>query len=180
MRIVANVLAGLMLLVTLSYSIMLTDEINTVTFWDFGIRSLVMIAVVGPLATLFVIGVTGKGLCDRLPTNVFLLLNAVGLLLLFLLFSQTLTQDHGLWLEKTINDRHFSNSILRYHLFPPYVGATGIYLSVVSYLSYKKLARLMPPRSYWRLCRFISFLPIATYYALIMGHRWISKPYFIG
>ncbi len=180
MRIVANTLAGVILLVTLSYSIMLADEINTIVFWDFGVRTFLALCIVGPLATLAIVLLAWAGRCDRIPAQFFLLLNAVGLLLLSLLLLQTLTNDYGLWLEKTINDRHFSNSILRYYLFPPYVGATGIYLAMVSYLSYRKLSWLMRPNVYGILCRFIGFMPIAGYYALIIGHQWISKPYFIG
>ncbi|MEL6131455.1 MAG: hypothetical protein AAFR30_16330 [Cyanobacteria bacterium J06628_4] len=179
-RAAANGLAGLILLVTLSYSLLLADEINTVALWDFGIRGLVTLFGVGPLATLAVLTVAWRGSCHPIPTRLILFLNSAGLLLLALLIIQTLSHPHGLWIEKTVQERHFCNCLFRYHLFPPYVGTIGVYLSVVGYLSYRKLSSFFRLHSIAVLCRFASFLPITVYYSLILWHQWIPRPRFIG
>ncbi|MEO1590649.1 MAG: hypothetical protein AAFU71_05075 [Cyanobacteria bacterium J06632_22] len=180
MRIVANALARLILLVTLSYSMLLADEMNTVAVWDFGVRDIAVLFGVGPLATLALLMVDWRGRYRRIPTSALLCFNGAGLLLLALLSFQTVSNAHGLWIEETIFENHFCNCLLRYHFFPPYVGWTGMYLSVVGYVSYKKLSWLMFTVPATLLTRFIGFVPIAGFYGLVVWHQWIPKPYFMG
>lgn len=180
MRTAANALAGLILLVTLSYSMLLANEINTVAVWDFGVQDIAALFGVGPLATLAIVILGWRGRYQCIPVSVLLYLNGAGLLLLLLLVLQTMSNTHGLWIEETIFENHFCNCLLRYYFFQPYVGIAGIYLSVLGYLSYKKLFRLVRAMPVALFIWFIGFIPIAGFYGLVVWHQWIPKPYFIG
>lgn len=110
------------------------------------------------------------------------LINAFSIVLLLVLAEETIINKNGLWIKEVFHDRHFCNCIFRYYEFPLYVGISGIYISLVSYFSYRLAARKNIHFNWLKvLNNLIIFIPVFGYSALIALHYFIPKPpNFIG
>jgi len=111
-----------------------------------------------------------------------ILINVFSIVLLLVIAEETIINENGLWIKEVFHDRHFCNCIFRYYEFPRYVGSSGMYISLVSYFSYRLTARKNICFNWLKVLRnLLIFIPIFGYFALIGLHHFIPKPpNFIG